>query len=39
MERFTCSIDFNIVLGADLQFVYDDMIEQVNKPATKDMLY
>lgn len=39
LDRFTCSIDFNIILGADLQFVYEDMIEHVNKPATKDILY
>ena len=38
MDKFTCAIDFNIVLGADLQSIYQEMIENVIKPASKPML-
>lgn len=38
MDKFTCAIDFNIVLGADLQGIYQEMIDNVIKPASKPIL-
>jgi hypothetical protein len=38
MDKFTCAIDFNIVLGADLQSIYQEMIDKVRKPASRAIL-
>lgn len=38
MQRFGCSIDFNILLGADLQGLYHSMVECVDRPAKKEVL-
>ena len=38
MDKFTCAIDFNIILGADLQLIYQEMIDNVTKPASKQIL-
>ena len=38
MDKFACAIDFNIILGADLQGLYQEMIDNVTKPASKQIL-
>jgi hypothetical protein len=38
MEKFTCVVDFNIILGADLQMVYQEMIDHVRRHASKEIL-
>lgn len=38
MNMFTCAIDFNIILGADLQGLYENMVENVNRPPRADLL-
>jgi hypothetical protein len=38
LEKYSYAIDFNIVLGADLQLIYTNMVEQVLRPASKSIL-
>lgn len=38
MDTFSCVIDFNIILGADIQGLYEVMVEHVNRPAKRDIL-
>ena len=38
MDTFTCVIDFNILLGADMKDLYQEMIDNVSRPASKEML-
>ena len=38
LDKFTCIIDFNIILGADIQELYQEMIDNVKKPASKAIL-
>jgi len=38
LHKYGCAIDFNITIGADLQMVYNDMVDHVNRPASKNIL-
>lgn len=38
MDSFACVVDFNIILGADLQGLYQEMVEKVLKPASREIL-
>jgi hypothetical protein len=38
MNNFACAIDFNIILGADLQGLYENMVENVSRPAKVEIL-
>lgn len=38
MDKFGCAIDFNILLGADVQGLYHGMVECVERPAKKALL-
>jgi len=33
-----CIIDFNITLGADLQYIYKHMVDYIVRPASKIIL-
>ena len=38
LNRFGCAVDFNVLLGVDLQGLYGEMVESIRRPAKKRIL-
>ena len=39
LAEYGCAVDFNMAIGADLQIIYKNMVENVVRPASKAILW
>ena len=38
IQEYGCAVDFNISIGADLQVIYKNMVDNVRRPASREIL-